>query len=642
VRETFYLTCAIDYMNARPHLGHAYEKITADCVARSRRLLGKDVRFVIGADEHGTKVEKAARVAGVTPQEYTDRLAAEFRRTFDRLHVSYDDYIRTTEPRHRDGVLEMLRRVRENGWITTATYTGWYCEGCEAYYTEKDLAHGKCPVHGTQPRWVEEDNFFFRLSAFREPLLQHYRAHPEFIRPETRRNEVMAFVESGLQDLSISRARTGVSWGIPFPDDPDHVVYVWFDALTNYVSALGFGRDGKDFRKWWPADVHFVGKDITRFHCVIWPAMLMAAELPLPRCVFGHGFIYQRGAKMSKSLGNIVDPLDVVEVTGADALRYFLLREISFGKDGDFTWEAFVGRYNADLANDLGNLVQRVTDMAAKFLHGRIPEGADAGTDRTGLRDAASDAVVAAVHAYERFDLSEAMTGIWALVRRANQVVQETAPWELAKEETRRDELAGVLSDILEAVRVVAALAEPAMPETAARILERIGLRGAAGTPWSASTVWRERPAWHVGRGDPLFPRVKPPAGTETAPEATADGKAKPVAAAHAGKRIPIDAFRDLELVVAAVRAAEPVPGADRLLKLTLDTGGEERQVIAGIAEHYAPEDLVGRQVVLVANLEPAVIRGVESQGMILAAKQGKKLVLLGPQGEIAPGAKIS
>jgi methionyl-tRNA synthetase len=633
VRETFYLTCAIDYLNARPHLGHAYEKITADCIVRAQRLLGKDVRFVVGADEHGTKVEKAAREAGVTPQEYTDGLAREFRRTFDRLNISYDDYIRTTEPRHQDGVLEILRRVRENGWITTSTYTGWYCEGCEAYYTEKDLADGLCPVHETRPRWVEEENFFFRLSAFQERLLEHYREYPEFIRPETRRNEVAAFVEGGLQDLSISRSRSGVSWGIPFPDDPDHVVYVWFDALTNYISALGFGRDEEAFRKYWPANVHVVGKDITRFHCVIWPAMLMAAGIPLPKCVFGHGFIYQRGAKMSKSLGNIVNPLDVVDVTGADALRYFLLREITFGKDGDFTWEAFTGRYNADLANDLGNLVQRVTDMTAKFLGGAIEAGADAGIDRTGLRDTASDAVVAAVHAYERFDLSEAIVAAWTLVRRANQVVQETAPWEMAKDEGRRDELAGVLSDILESVRVAAALLEPAMPEQCARILARIGLPDDAGTVWSASTVWRERPAWKVGRGEPLFPRVKPPADADSA---------APKPAATDAKTLTIDAFRDVELVVAEVREAEPVPGADRLLKLKLDAGGEERQVVAGIAEHYPPADLVGKQVVLVANLAPATIRGVESRGMILAAKKGKKLVLLGPQGEIAPGAKIS
>jgi methionyl-tRNA synthetase len=634
VRETFYLTCAIDYLNARPHLGHAYEKVAADCIVRAQRLLGKDVRFLIGADEHGTKVEKAAREAGVTPQEYTDGLAAQFRDTFDRLNVSYDDYIRTTEPRHHDGVLEILRRVRANGWITTSKYTGWYCEGCEAYYTEKDLAGGKCPVHETEPRWVEEENFFLRLSAFRERLLEHYRAHPGFIRPDPRRNEVMAFVEGGLQDLSISRSRSGVSWGIPFPDDPDHVVYVWFDALTNYISALGFGRDEELFRKWWPADVHLVGKDITRFHCVIWPAMLMAAELPLPKCVFGHGFIYQRGTKMSKSLGNIVDPLDVVDVTGADALRYFLLREITFGKDGDFTWETFIGRYNADLANDLGNLVQRVTEMTAKFLGGRIAAGADAGTDRTGLRDAASDAAVAAIHAYERFDLSEAIVAVWALVRRANQVVQETAPWEMAKDESRRDDLAGVLSDILEAVRVTAALVEPAMPEMAARILERIGLPDAAGTVWTTSTVWRERPAWRVGQGPPLFPRVKPPAGAEGA---------SPEAAAPAGRRpIAIDAFREVELIVATVKEAAPVAGADRLLRLILDTGGEDRQVVAGIAEHYPAADLIGTQVVLVANLEPATIRGVESRGMILAAKQGKKLVLLGPQGDVGPGAKIS
>ncbi len=396
----FYVTTAIDYVNSKPHLGTAYEKIAADCIARARRLSGDDVLFVMGNDEHSVNVEKAARAAGQTPREYTDRMEAEFRTAWKRLDVSFDDFIRTSEPRHHAAVQEILRRVRDRGFITKSKYAGWYCEGCEAFYTEKDLVDGKCPNHGTVPKWLEEENWFFKLSSFRDRLLAHITENADFIRPATRRNEIVAFLEGGLEDLSISRA--GLTWGIPFPDDPGHVVYVWFDALTNYISAAGFATDDAKFAKWWPADCHIVGKDITRFHCVIWPAMLMAADLPVPRSVFGHGFIYHSGVKMSKSLGNIVNPLDVVDVTGADPLRYFLLREIPFGKDGDFTWDAFLGRYNADLANDLGNLVKRTVDMTVKFAGGAIAGGKD--------RDAAGELagfvaarVPAILRAYDAF-----------------------------------------------------------------------------------------------------------------------------------------------------------------------------------------------------------------------------------------------
>jgi methionyl-tRNA synthetase len=500
----FYLTTAIDYVNAKPHLGHAYEKVAADCIVRARRAMGEDALFVIGADEHSTNVGKAAAEAGLSPQEYTDRMEKEFRDVYARLNVAYDDFIRTSQPRHHAAVNEIVRRVRENGWITTDQYTGWYCDGCEAYYPEKDLTDGQCPNHGTKPRWVEEDNYFFKLSEFGDRLLEHYRAHPSFIRPSARLNEIVAFVEGGLNDLSISRAKRG--WGIPFPDDHEHVVYVWFDALTNYISAVGFGTDDEKFAKWWPADVHIVGKDITRFHCVIWPAMLMAAGVELPESVFGHGFIYQRGTKMSKSLGNIVNPVDVVEVTGADALRYFLLREIIFGSDGDFTWDAFIARYNSALANDLGNLVKRTTDMTSKFLAGEIPTGAGAG-DRTGLAGVAAEVCERAVAAYRDFDLAGALTAVWDLVRRANQAVEETKPWVLAKDEARRDELADVLAELLEAVRIVAQLSQPAIPDRSRAIRDRLGRSGES-SEWATALRWNAAAGWKVAPGDPVFPRI--------------------------------------------------------------------------------------------------------------------------------------
>ncbi|HMB70212.1 MAG TPA: methionine--tRNA ligase, partial [bacterium] len=558
-------------------------------------------------------------------------------------------FIRTSEPRHHAGVREILRRVQEAGYIHRAKYEGWYCEGCEAFYTEKDLEDGLCPNHRTKPRWVEEDNFFFRLSGFREPLLEHIRANPDFIRPETRRNEVIAFLEGGLDDLSISRS--GVKWGIPFPDDPGHVVYVWFDALTNYISGIGFGSDDDEFDRWWPCDVHVVGKDITRFHCVIWPAMLMAAGVELPRTVFGHGFIYQAGVKMSKSLGNIVDPLDVIEVTGPDALRYFLIREFTYGKDGDFSWDAFIGRYNADLANDLGNLVKRTTDMTVKFLDGRIDAGADAGADRTGLAVVSREVVAEAAVAYEAFDLSRAVTTVWKLVRAANQAIQETRPWELARDAARAVELAGVLGELLEAIRLVAELAEPAIPGRVGEIRQRLGLPAESAGPWEESARWRDRPAWSVTAGEPVFPRIERKADEGSGGGASGgDPGAEPKPARKKSKKarrgpaesIEFSQFQDVDLRVATVVAAERVEGADRLLKLQLDLGDERRQVVSGIAEHFTPDELPGRQVVLVANLAPARIRGIESQGMVLVAQADGRMCLLAPDGDVTAGARVS
>ncbi len=650
MRKKFYLTTAIDYVNSKPHLGTAYEKIAADCIARAHRLLGYDVLFVMGNDEHSVNVEKSAKAAGLAPKAYTDRMEGEFREAWRRLDVSFDDFIRTTEPRHHAAVAELLRRVREAGHIEKSKYSGWYCEGCEAFYTEKDLVDGKCPNHATTPRWVEEENWFFKLSRFQGPLLDHIRKNPDFIRPATRRNEIVSFLEGGLDDLSISRA--GVDWGIPFPGDPQHVVYVWFDALTNYISAAGFATDEAKFSKWWPADCHVVGKDITRFHCVIWPAMLLAAGLPLPRTVFGHGFIHHQGVKMSKSLGNIVNPLDVVGVTGADPLRYFLLREITFGKDGDFTWDAFLGRYHADLANDLGNLVKRTADMTVKFLEGRI-DGGERGEDPTGgeLRAAIDERTGPIVRAYESFQLSEALTLAWDVVRRANGVIERTKPWDLAKDPAQRGVLAGVLGDLLESIRIVSHWIEPALPASARSIRERLGLAGPSNELWETALRWRAGASWRVASSPPLFPRIEKPIepapATAAANVAKAAAPAKPAAAAApAPKSAPalldIDAFREVELVVATVLAAERVAGADRLLKLELDLGTEKRQVVSGIAEHFKPEELPGRQVVLVANLKPAKIRGIESHGMILVAKSEGRLSLLTPEGGAAPGAKVS
>jgi methionyl-tRNA synthetase len=647
LRGKFYLTTAIDYVNTKPHLGNAYEKVAADCIARAHRYLGYDVRFVMGNDEHSLNVERSARQQKLAPKEYCDRMEHEFRGAWRRLNISFDDFIRTSEPRHHKAVAELLRRVRDNGYIRRGKYTGWYCEGCEAFYTEKDLVDGQCPNHATTPRWVEEDNWFFKLSEFRDSLLEHIAENPSFVRPSSRRNEIVSLLTSGLQDVSISRP--GLTWGIPFPGDPGHVVYVWFDALTNYISSVGYGTDPASFEKWWPADVHIIGKDITRFHCVIWPAMLMAAGEALPKSVFGHGFIYHAGSKMSKSLGNIVNPLDVVEVTGADALRYYLLREIVFGNDGDFTWESFIARYNADLANDLGNLVKRATDMALKFLDGEIRVG---GGTRTSLRTLVEEALRESTRSYEELDLSLALASTWLVVRRANQVIQDTKPWELAKDSSRRGELVELLGEIFEAIRVVSHLLEPAMPERSPEIRERLGLPKDPDLFWEKALPWREGSSWRASGGNPVFPRLVQAPEAAPAPSSSGDGKrnrfskARPAAGPPSPRETPqlidIAAFRDVELVVATVRKAERVEGADRLLKLSLDVGSEERQVVSGIADRFSAQDLVGRQVVLVANLKPAKIRGIESQGMILVAQAEGKMALLVPGETIAPGARIS
>lgn len=638
--KKLYLTTAIDYVNSKPHLGTAYEKIAADCITRAHRLLGYDVLFVMGNDEHSVNVEKSAKAEGLSPQAYTDRMEGEFRAAWKRLDISFDDFIRTSEPRHHAAVREILRRVRENGFITKSKYSGWYCEGCEAFYTEKDLVEGLCPNHRTKPKWVEEENWFFTLSKFQGRLLEHIRANPDFIRPQTRKNEIVAFLEGGLEDLSISRA--GMTWGIPFPDDPNHVVYVWFDALTNYITAAGFGTDDAKFAKWWPADCHIVGKDITRFHCVIWPAMLMAAGLEPPKSVFGHGFIYHEGVKMSKSLGNIVNPLDVVDVTGADPLRYFLLREITFGKDGDFTWDSFLARYNADLANDLGNLVKRTTDMTVKFLGGAIDEstakdGAAAALE-TGLRAAVEERGAAALRAYESFALSDALAAAGEIVRLSNGVIERAKPWDLAKDPSKKAALAGVLGALLETIRIVSHWIEPAMPKSGPAIRERLGLPPRSNEVWATALPWRASASWKIASSAPLFPRLEKPATPEKTPSAPTSTPSAPSSPAS----IEVDAFREVELVVATVIAAERIAGADRLLKLELDLGTERRQVVSGIAEHFKPEELPGRQVVLVANLKPAKIRGIESRGMILVAKSGGRMTLLGPAEAIDPGAKIS
>ncbi|MCE9625243.1 MAG: methionine--tRNA ligase [Deltaproteobacteria bacterium] len=504
----FYLTTAIDYVNSIPHLGTAYEKIGADALARFMRLEGREVHFQMGNDEHSTNVLKAAKEKGLEPKIYCDEMRGKFTEIWGKLGISFDNFIQTSEPRHHQATQKLFEAILKTGDIFEGLYEGWYCESCEAFYTEKDLVEGLCPHHKIKPKWLSEKNFFFKLSKYQQPLLDYIEKHPEFILPEIRRNEIVSLIKGGLDDISVSRS--GFEWGIPLPNDAGHVVYVWFDALINYLTAVGYGDDTARFEKWWPADVHVIGKDITRFHCVIWPAMLMSAGLPLPRTVFGHGFVYLKGEKMSKSLGNVVTPLDVADVYGPDALRYYLLRGSSFGADGNFTWDDFIKRYNADLANDLGNVLNRSMGMAKKYFNGFLEKGETADVDQA-LVLQAGETGKKVRHAmdYTRGDLEyhQALQAIWDLIAAVDKYIDTSAPWTL-KKEGKENRLKQVLFNVFNCLRLIGLWIAPFMPTTSQKIYGQLQIpypkNFAEGAPWTAMPEGHQ-----LGEASPLFPRIE-------------------------------------------------------------------------------------------------------------------------------------
>lgn len=628
----FYLTTPIYYVNAEPHLGHAYTTVVADAIARSRRLLGHDVFFLTGTDEHGQKVERAATARGMTPQAFTDEISGAFRRLFAHLNISNDDFIRTTEPRHFVAAQAIWRRVKERGFLYKDTYEGWYCTVDEAFIPETQLVNGRCPECGGAVERVSEESYFFKLSAFEQPLLELYERDADFITPDTRRNEVLSFVKGGLKDLSVSR--TSFKWGIPVPDDPQHVMYVWLDALTNYITAAGFPDDTARFQHYWPADLHLMGKEIVRFHAVYWPAFLMAAGLEIPKQIVGHGWWLMNEAKMSKSLGNVVRPQSYTAVFGVDAFRYFMLREMTLGHDGNFSDAAFLTRYNADLANDLGNLASRATTMVHRYCGGVIPERSVAHEDASLTH--ALDELLSLVQPRmtKSYQFSMALRDIWDVISLTNKYIASREPWALAKDPSQRDELNGVLYQSAEVLRVVAALIEPVMPGTTSRIRQMLGIEP---HNWLELKDARLTPGTRLGKVEPLFPRIdKTVEELRTmADQENPPANPEPRTPSPEPERISIDDFKKVELRTAKVIAAEAVPKSKKLVKLQVDLGTEQRTILAGIAEAYQPESLIGRTIVIVANLKPAKLMGIESNGMVLAASsQAGQPVLLTVEAE--------
>ena len=651
-KKTFYITTPLYYPSGKFHIGTAYTTVAADAIARYKRAKGYDVQFLTGMDEHGQKIQEKAQESNMHPQDYVNEIAEGAKKLWALMDISYDDFIQTTQERHTKSVEKIFQKFLDNGDIYKGEYEGLYCVPCESYYTETQLVDGKCPDCGREVQKVKEESYFFNMKKYADRLLAYYEEHLDFIEPESRKNEMINnFIKPGLEDLSVSR--TSFDWGIKVPGDPKHVIYVWVDALSNYITSLGYGSDNEElFNKYWPADVHVVGKDIVRFHTIYWPIFLMALDLPLPKKIFAHGFIMMKDGKMSKSKGNVVYPEMLVERYGLDATRYFLLRELPFGQDGVFSPESFVERTNFDLANDLGNLLNRTVSMMNKYFGGIIPTENLVETEFDVLLKAHAEQTRIKYEEYmEKMQFSHVLSELWSLVSRTNKYVDETAPWVLAKDEADKPKLASVMANLAESLRHIAVMLQPFMTSTPKQIAEQLGFDNKYLAWDTIETFGNIIPSNTkvAEKGTPIFPRLdtevevayireQMQGSVKTEQE---EPKKEPTQAPEETEEISIDEFMKIDLRVATVTACEPVPKAKKLLKLQVDLGYETRQVVSGIAEYYKPEDLIGQKVIVVANLKPVTLRGELSQGMILAGSANGVLKLATVDPTLENGAKV-